>query len=251
MRDHQKVNVEKWQREAESYVSIAESNWATNSPRWGIWGVPDSAIGLLAEDYSGKTCLEIGCGTAYVSAWLSQRGAVVYAIDPTPKQLETAKDLERIHQTGLHLIQGFGESLPIVDASIDFAISEYGAALWADPKRWIPEAARVLKPGAQLVFMTDHLLSFMTTSADDSIGQTRTLLRDSHSNYAMQWSKQDGIEFHLSHGAWIELLRGNGFEIERLIELNAPKNATTRYTWADPVWARRWSAEEIWVVRLT
>jgi hypothetical protein len=35
------------------------------------------------------------------------------------------------------------------DASFDFAISEYGACLSADPQRWIAEAARLLRPGLQ------------------------------------------------------------------------------------------------------
>ena len=37
--------------------------------------------------------------------------------------------------------------------SFDLAISEYGAAIWADPYKWIPEAARLLRPGGQLIFL--------------------------------------------------------------------------------------------------
>ena len=35
--------------------------------------------------------------------------------------------------------------MPLADASFDLAISEYGAAIWCDPYRWIPEAARLLR----------------------------------------------------------------------------------------------------------
>jgi hypothetical protein len=33
---------------------------------------------------------------------------------------------------------------------------EYGAAIWCDPYRWIPEAARLLRPGGELLFLGNH-----------------------------------------------------------------------------------------------
>ena len=59
------------------------------------------------------------------------------------------------------------------------------------------------------------------------------------------------MEFHLSHGEWIDVLRANGFEVERLVELRAPAGAETHeyYGCVSAAWARRWPAEEIWVAR--
>jgi hypothetical protein len=31
----------------------------------------------------------------------------------------------------------------------DLAVSEYGASIWCDPHRWIPEAHRLLRPGGR------------------------------------------------------------------------------------------------------
>ena len=45
---------------------------------------------------------------------------------------------------GIHLIHGNAEQLPFGDESLDYALSEYGAAIWCDPFIWVPEAARVL-----------------------------------------------------------------------------------------------------------
>jgi hypothetical protein len=57
-------------------------------------------------------------------------------------------------------------------------------------------------------------------------------------------------EFQLGHGEWIRLFRANGFEIEDLVELQAPEGATTTYDDFVPYkWARRWPAEQIWKVR--
>jgi hypothetical protein len=47
------------------------------------------------------------------------------------------------------------------------------------------------------------------------------------------------------------VLRGAGFEIERLIELQTPEGAPRHEYYADhdPEWSRSWPAEQIWVAR--
>ena len=60
---------------------------------------------------------------------------------------------------------------------------------------------------------------------------------------------EGGVEFHLAHGEWVDVLRQNGFELERLLELQAPADAETHeyYAYVTAEWARKWPAEEIWV----
>ena len=50
-------------------------------------GRRSSALG----DVDGLDVVELGCGTAYVSAWLARRGARPVGVDVTPAQLETAR----------------------------------------------------------------------------------------------------------------------------------------------------------------
>ena len=59
------------------------------------------------------------------------------------------------------------------------------------------------------------------------------------------------LEFHLSHGEWVRLLREQGFEIVDLIEIQAPEGAEThlRYDFVTAEWARKWPSEEIWRAR--
>jgi SAM-dependent methyltransferase len=246
-------NVDAWQKKAEEYARYAGDSWAADHPSWGIWGIPESDAGLLPVDMSGMTCIELGCGTAYVSAWMCRRGAKVVAIDPTPDQLETARRLQKEHQLDLVIEQGFAESVPYPDESFDFAISEYGAALWADPYRWIPEAARLLKPGGELVFLTNSSLWVMCVPDNESDGPTRAeLLRPYFGMHKTIYPDAPGeTEFHLTHGDWIALLRANGFAIERLVELQAPPGSTTDEPWVDPEWATQWPSEEAWVVLKT
>lgn len=248
--DHQKANRQAWQKFAERYVEPAEVGWASGEARWGIWQIPDADIALLPRDLRGKRCIEIGCGAGYVSSWLAARGGEAVGIDPTRAQLATARRLEEKYRLGVRLVEGFGECLPFADETFDFAVSEYGAALWADPYRWIPEAARVLRPGSELVFMTNHAFAITCAPDEDEAPLSKTLQRPYLGLLRTEWTDSAGeIEFHLPHGKWIELLRNCGFEIERLLELGAPAGASSRYPWADPAWAQSWPTEEVWCVR--
>ncbi len=69
-----------------------------------------------------------------------EAGARPVGVDVTPAQLETARRMQA--ETGLvfPLVEANAEDVPLPDASFDLAVSEYGASLWCDPARWIPEA---------------------------------------------------------------------------------------------------------------
>ena len=151
--EHVRRNRVHWDARAVEYVGPGERAWARHEPTWGIWRVPDSELRVLPEDLAGKDALELGCGTAYVSAWLARRGARVVGIDNSAAQLATARRLQRAYGLALTLIHGNAERVPYPDASFDLAVSEYGARLWADPSRWVPEAARILRPGGVLIFL--------------------------------------------------------------------------------------------------
>ena len=95
-------------------------------------------------------------------------------------------------------------------AAFDLAVSEYGAAIWADPYRWIPEAARILRPGGELVFLGNGTFWVLTVPETDDEGPAadrllRPVLRDA----PLRLAGQSGVEFHLGYGDWIRLLRSN------------------------------------------
>src|SRR5229473_552760 len=223
--DHVLKNRAKWDAWADEYAAAGERGWAQDAPAWGIWQVPESEVRMLPGDLAGKDAIELGCGTAYVSAWLHRRGAHVVGIDNSKQQLETARRLQREHGLDFPLIHGNAESVPYPDASFDFAISEYGACLWADPERWVPEAARLLRAGGQLAFLTNSFLLTLCVPAEEDLAATDRLLRPAFGMNRIEWPGDQGIEFHLSHGDWIRLLRRSGFEIEDLIELRPAAGA--------------------------
>ena len=236
----------------DSYFEEAgRRKWATAEISWGVFGNPESEIGSL-PDVAGLDTIELGCGTAYFSAWLAKRGARVCGIDLSPVQLERARKFQSEFGLEFPLIEGNAETVPLADQSFDLALSEYGASIWCDPYKWIPETARLLRPRGWLVFMRNATLAVLCS--DDEAGKVHeSLQRAQLGLHRIDWSESegDGTDFQLGHGDWIDLLRANGLEIERLIELFAPADAVTHSHWdyVSAEWAKRWPAEEIWVAR--
>jgi SAM-dependent methyltransferase len=139
--------------------------------------------------------------------------------------------------------------VPLPDEAFDLALSEYGASIWADPYRWIPEASRLLRAGGALVFLRNSTLSMLC--APDTGNTEERLRRPQRGMYRIDWPDDEGVEFHLPHGALLRLLRANGFEILDLIEIFAPPDAVTHefYDAVPAEWAKQWPSEEIWVAR--
>ncbi len=248
--DYLAVNVADWTRQAAGEREAGRRSWTKEVPTWGIFRVPDSELRILPEHGAGLRTLELGCGTGYVSAWLSRRGSTPVALDPTPSQLEIAGELQREFGASFPLVRAAAEYLPFAEDSFDLAISEYGAAIWADPYKWIPEVARVLRPGAELVFLGNSSLLMICAPEDDGEPATERLLRPQFGMHRFDWSEPDCTEFHLSHGDWIRLLRANGFEVLELMELRPPAGASTRYSFVTYEWASQWPCEEVWRARL-
>jgi len=243
------ANIAVWTGENAQYTdAAAERAWAREEIAWGQFAVPEAELRVLG-DVSGLDVVELGCGTAYFSAWLARHGARPVGVDPTPAQLATARRMQA--ETGIEfpLLEAPGESVPLPDASFDLAISEYGASLWADPSKWVPEAARLLRPGGRLIFLTNSTLSILCMPGTGPV--TTTLQRPLFGLGRTEWPGEDGIEYHQSHGRWIALLRESGFEIEALHELQASPDAEDHvyYDYVGVEWARQWPAEEIWVAR--
>jgi SAM-dependent methyltransferase len=248
--DYIQRNVAHWTQSNADYTdAAAERAWAQEEISWGVWQTPEAELNVLGH-VSGLDIVELGCGTAYFSAWLARRGARVVGVDPTPAQLETARRMQA--ETGIEfpLVEAPGEEVPLPDDSFDVVHSEYGASIWADPDKWIPEAARLVRPGGRLIFMRNSTLVDLCMALD---GITERLQRPLHGMNRIEWPDTNEVEFHLPPGKLIELLRANGFQLERLIELYAPADATTHeyYKWVTADWARQWPSEEIWVTTKT
>ena len=244
--DYVRRNAAAWEARRDDQLVIGRRGWTASEPIWGLFGIPEIDVHLLPQDLEGARAVELGCGTAYVSAWLARRGARPIGVDPAAGQLAIAKGFQDEFGLEFPLVCAAGEEVPLATSSFDIVISEYGAAIWADPLRWIPEAARLLRPGGELVFLGNSTLLMLCVPDEDGLPATNQLRRPQFGMHRFEWPDDPTIEFHLSHGDWIRLLRSSGFEVLDLIELQPGEGLESPYLHVDTAWARRWPCEEVW-----
>jgi len=238
-----------WERWAPGYEAAGRQAWR-EPLGWGIWRIPESEVRLLEDVKPRADAIELGCGTAAISAWLSRLGLRPIGVDIARAQLETAARLERDFGVSFGLLRANAENLHFADGSFDLAISEYGASLWCDPRRWLPEAHRLLRFNGRLIFITNSPLLMACTPEGGGLAQDR-LVRDYFGTYSVEFPADGAVEFHLTHGQWVQLLHATGFVLENLIEVQAPFGAKAVFDFASHEWAKRWPSEDIWVLRKT
>jgi len=251
-RDYVAINRESWTRANAEYTDArAHDAWAQEEVTWGQWHIPESELNLM-PGVPGKDVIELGCGTAYWAAWFKRAGAGrVVGVDLTPAQLETARRMDAEFGYGLELIEANAEDVPLPDASFDLVFSEYGASIWCDPALWIAEAARLLRPGGELMFLRGSTLRILCVP---DVGRaTDRLVRPQKGLYRLEWEEEDGagVEFHPAVADMFRILRVNGFDLLDLRELFAPEDAVDHEYYSEPSaeWAKKWPGEEIWHLR--
>jgi SAM-dependent methyltransferase len=248
--DYVAVNRRAWTKANAEYTNTrAHDAWSEPEITWGTLHTPESEVGVL-PDFAGKDVVELGCGTAYFGAWLARRGARVVGVDITPAQLETARRLEAEFAFGLQFVEANAEETGLPGDSFDLVVSEYGASIWCDPAKWLPEAARLLRVGGHLVFLRNSTLSVLCSREEG--GPAETLPRPQRGLYRLEWSEPEAeIEFQVPHGELVRLLRTNGFELEALVELYAADDAVDHeYYFSNAEWSKKWPFEELWRARL-
>lgn len=249
MIDYLTANRDHWNQDAPNWAASGARLWAAEAPVWGIFNLPDTELEMLPADMRGMAAIELGCGTGYVSGWMARRGAAVTAVDVSRAQLETARRLAAEHGAGIDFVECPAERVDRPDASFDFAISEYGAAIWSDPELWIAEAARLLKPGGRLVWLGTHPLAILCTPMNGAPCEA-ALHRSYDALNMVDWRDVEidpgGVEFARSIEDWLRLFRDTGFEVEDYRELRAPATAEGRMFSIPADWAKRFPAEQVW-----
>ena len=122
---------------------------------------PRRTSGVLG-DVDGLDVVELGCGTAYCLRVAREARSA-----PGRRRRHPGAARDGAAHAGprpgieFPLVEASAEDVPLPDAAFDLAVSEYGASIWCDPARWMPEAARLLRPGGRLVFLTNSTLAML------------------------------------------------------------------------------------------
>lgn len=248
-KDHVSINRDVWDADAANWVEMGERHWRFETPVWGNWGVSEDELGLMPADMTGMQAVELGCGTGYVSAWMARRGAQVTGIDVSPQQLATARRLASEHGADITFIEGNAEKTGLPSGSFDYAISEYGAAIWCPPAVWLQEAWRLLKPGGRLAFLGNHPLMILCTP-NSGADTEKVLHRPYKGMTGADWTEVEidpsGVSFNLTTSDWMALFAKIGFSVTGYDELYAPEDAFGSRGGVPADWAKVYPSEQVW-----
>lgn len=104
------------------------------------------ALGALAGELRPERILEAGCGTGHWLAGLASAGRRLYGLDLSAGMLAQA----RARRAGLRLVRGRAGRLPIAAGSVDLVYCVNAIHHFDDPRGFVHEAARLLRPGGRL-----------------------------------------------------------------------------------------------------
>lgn len=114
-------------------------------------------------DPSGKTAIDLGCGTGRHASWLSDAGASVTGVDFSEGMLRQARlkpgaDRIRFVEHDLH------RELPFADSSFDLAVSGLVLEHIRDLPGFFRMVRRVIRPGGRAVVSAMHPAMYLRGS---------------------------------------------------------------------------------------
>jgi SAM-dependent methyltransferase len=144
--------------------------------------------------------LDVACGIGSLARRLADSSGKAWGLDPSAEMLGLGVLVEPSRRQ--FLVRGIAEALPFRNASVDRVTCEGALDHFVDPRRFVEEAARVLRPGGRLVVALanyDSLSCRIGRLADRLPGRSRAAERP-------YW--QPPPDHH--HRGTVEFLRGLG-----------------------------------------
>ena len=148
----------KRRRVSEQYFNLIAGRLGRNYCPGRSW----EAIGHLALRLTPPIVIaDLGAGEGLLSQLLARRAKQVWCIDNSPRMVEVGAELAR--KNGLaNLAYKLGdiEQVPLADKSVDLAILSQALHHAQHPQKAVDEAARILRPGGQLLVLDLNEHSF-------------------------------------------------------------------------------------------
>ncbi len=212
-----------------SPLTFLRDNWDAHAREWIDW-VRDPArqdtywrfhrdrfLSLVPEP--GRLTLDVGCGEGRVARDLRQRGHRVLGIDCSFTLCQAAADY---FEDPSPVTVGDAAQLPLADASADCAIAFMSLQDIDDMRGAVNEISRVLADGQKLALAIIHpMYSASGKNLDDSFVIKRPYFTPELCVSIDTWESRK-MTFYRKHRplqAYVDALLGEGFTIERLVEL--------------------------------
>ena len=225
------------------------AHWATDGDHVGDLARARRASSGSLGDVDGNDVVELGCGTAYVSAWLARRGAARRRRRrDSERSSRRARRMQPSTALEFPLVDASAEDVPLPDESFDLVVSEYGASIWCDPTAGSPRRrgcfARAASSSSSSTARSD---ARSPGHGSDRAGAPS--LRPYFGMHRFEWP-DDGRRLPPRLRRLDPAPRAHGFEVEGSSSSQpGPRRDRTTYFRSAGVGAQRWPAEEIWKAR--
>ncbi|MER6911032.1 class I SAM-dependent methyltransferase [Streptomyces sp. NPDC000594] len=172
----------------------------------------------LGRPLRGADTVDVGAGTGIATRLLVDRGARVVAVEPGDGMAA------RFRRTlpGTPVVRAIGDRLPLADHSADL-ITYAQSWHWTDPRRALPEALRVLRPGGALALwwntadrtvpwiaaQSERLVERLGNDTLGAPGNARRLPDGAPASvlHSLRWTRDIPLDTHLanigSHSAFL------------------------------------------------
>jgi SAM-dependent methyltransferase len=110
---------------------------------------PDGVLAaamLAVDDWTGRTVLDVGCGTGFHLPWFAESAASVVGVEPHADLASLARRrTRRLPNVVVH--QGVAQALPLPDASVDVAHARWAYFFGPGCEPGLAELDRVVRRG--------------------------------------------------------------------------------------------------------
>jgi SAM-dependent methyltransferase len=211
------LDADTYQREHGAFLGDADFVWCPEGLR--------EADARLLGDVRGRRVLELGCGAAACSRWLSRQRADAVAMDLSAGMLRQAGEAADRSGVRVPLAQADALALPFRDGAFDIVFTAFGAVPFvADSGAVMREVARVLRPGGTWAFSITHPMRWIFW---DEPGEDGLVARSSYFDRRPYVEQDDAgvvsyVEQHRTLGDRVRELVAAGFVLRDLVEPEWP-----------------------------
>jgi len=206
-----------WDAASGAYLARRDPTVATVT--YGNLAPDENELRLLG-DLDGLRVLDFGCGGGHNAVACARAGAHVTAIDPSMKQLASARRLTVTHDVTVDLQQGTAARLPDLGRIFDLILAIQVLPYVDDLPATLAACRATLAPSGRLVVSIDHPFRdcFFDAEAQDLAGFP---VRSYFDTDPLPWSfgpERPMQSRHLPLSAWLDRFTAAGLGLLRLME---------------------------------